>query len=238
MPSDVIGWVVMIAILLFAAAEAANMLGFETLTVLIGQFVVAAWNILFGLVIFAIGLWLSTLAYRMIRNTGTTNAHILATAARVAILVFAGALALRQMGIAESIVNLAFGLMLGAVAVAAAIAFGIGGRGVAADLLERWRGQLREQASRTPPPIPQTGASGLGGRSGMGATGSGTSGMGSTGTMDMGTTSDFSSPPSSGLPPADMPPAPRSSSSLDSDFPTRDRDPNRDDDDMLDVSGV
>lgn len=231
MPSDVIGWVVMIAILLFAAAEAANMLGFETLTVLIGQFVVAAWNILFGLVIFAIGLWLSTVAYRMIRNTGTTNAHILATAARIAILVFAGALALRQMGIAESIVNLAFGLMLGAVAVAAAIAFGIGGRSVAADLLERWRGQLREQASRTPPPIPQTGSTGMGGRSG-------TSGMGSTSTMGTGTTSDFTTPSSSGLPPVDIPPAPRPASGMDSDFPTRDRDPNRDDDDMLDVSSV
>ncbi len=230
MPSDVIGWVVMIAILLFAAAEAANMLGFETLTLLIGQFVVAAWNILFGLVIFAVGLWLSTVAYRMIRNTGATNAHILATAARIAILIFAGALALRQMGIAESIVNLAFGLMLGAVAVAAAIAFGIGGRGVAADLLERWRGQLRDEAHRTPPPIPQTGASG----SGMGGHTTGTTGMGtSTGSSDVITPP----PPSSDLPPTNIPPAPRPSSGT-TDFPTRDRDPDRDDDDMLDVSSV
>lgn len=156
-PSQVVGWIVVIAILLFAAAEAADLLGFETLTLLIGEFIVAAWNILFGLIIFGIGLWLSNVAYNMVRNTGTTNAHILATVARVAILVFAGALALRQMGIAEDIVNLAFGLMLGAVAVAAAIAFGIGGRNVAADLLERWRGQLREEAAKpTPPPPPST----------------------------------------------------------------------------------
>ena len=91
----------MVAILLFAVLQAAQMLGFAALTVLIGQFIVAAWNILFGLVIFGIGLWLSTVAYRMIRNTGTTNAEILATAARVAIIVFAAALALRQMGIGE-----------------------------------------------------------------------------------------------------------------------------------------
>jgi hypothetical protein len=79
-PSDIVGWVVMVAILLFAAMEAAGMLGFAALTVLSGQFIVAAWNILFGLIIFGIGLWLSNVAYRMVRNTGTTNAHILATA--------------------------------------------------------------------------------------------------------------------------------------------------------------
>jgi hypothetical protein len=152
-PSDIVGYIVMVAILLFAAMEAADMLGFETLTTLLSGFVVAAVNILFGLVIFGIGLYLANQAYRLVRNTGTTNAHILAQAARIAILVFSAALALRQMGIAESIVNLAFGLLLGAVAVAAALAFGLGGRDVASRLLDRWRTNLNEEANRpTPPP--------------------------------------------------------------------------------------
>ncbi|RPJ52128.1 MAG: hypothetical protein EHM21_00965 [Chloroflexi bacterium] len=155
-PSDIVGWIVMIAILLFAVLQAAQVLGFAALTVLIGQFIVAAWNILFGLVIFGVGLWLATLVYRAVRNTGTTNAEILASAARIALIVFSAALALRQMGIAEEIVNLAFGLMLGAIAVAAAIAFGIGGRDEAKRLIEQWRGQLRERAARSTP-IPQTG---------------------------------------------------------------------------------
>ena len=58
--------------------------------------------------------------------------------ARVAILVLAGAMSLRQMGLANEIVVLAFGLIVGAVAVAAAIAFGIGGRDVAKRKLEEW----------------------------------------------------------------------------------------------------
>jgi hypothetical protein len=154
-PADIVGYIVMVAILLFAAMEASSMLGFESLTLLLSGFVVAAVNILFGLVIFGIGLFLANQAYRMIYNTGTTNAHILAQAARIAILVFSAALALRQMGIAESIVNLAFGLLLGAIAVAAALAFGLGGRDVAARLLERWRNEIREEANRpTPPPSP------------------------------------------------------------------------------------
>ena len=51
----------------------------------------------------------------------------------IAIIVFVGALALGQMGIADDIVNLAFGLLLGAIAVAVAISFGLGGRDVAAE---------------------------------------------------------------------------------------------------------
>jgi hypothetical protein len=156
-PAEIVGWIVMVSILLFAAMEAANLLGFETLTALIGTFIVAAFNILFGLVIFGLGLWLGNVAYRMIRGTGTANSHILGMAARIAIVVFAGALALRQMGIAQTIVDLAFGLMLGAIAVAAAIAFGIGGREVARQLLERWRVRLQVEAAKPEPPIPQTG---------------------------------------------------------------------------------
>ncbi len=157
-PSDIVGWIVMISILLFAVLQASQMLGFAALTALISSFIVSAWSILFGLIIFGVGLWLSTVVYRMVRGTGTTNADVLATAARIAIIVFAAALALRQMGIAESIVNLAFGLLLGAVAVAAAIAFGIGGRDEAKRVLEQWRGNLRTQAARPGnTPIPTTG---------------------------------------------------------------------------------
>ena len=63
---------------------------------------------------------------------------------RVAILVLAGAMALKQMGLADSIINLAFGLILGAIAVAAAIAFGIGGRDLAREQLEKLRDRAEQ----------------------------------------------------------------------------------------------
>ncbi len=53
-------------------------------------------------------------------------------------MVLAGAMALRQMGLANEIITLAFGLLLGAIAVAAAIAFGIGGRELAGEALKNW----------------------------------------------------------------------------------------------------
>jgi hypothetical protein len=54
-------------------------------------------------------------------------------------------MALQQMGVAPDIVNLAFGLLLGAIAVAIAIAFGLGGRDVAADQLREWLAAFKQR---------------------------------------------------------------------------------------------
>lgn len=142
-PSEIVGYLVTVAIMLFAIMEAANLLGFEILAVLVSNFIVAAGRVLAGLIIFGLGLYFSYLADRVIREAGVSQSNILAPAARVAIIIFSAALALREMGIAESIVNLAFGLLLGAVAVAIALAFGLGGREAAARQLERWRQEIQ-----------------------------------------------------------------------------------------------
>ena len=136
-PSDLAGAVVLIAILLFASMEAASLIGFVTLTALISEFLVFAGQLLVGLVILALGLYIARLAYEAIHGSGMSQAALVAIAARTAIIVLAGAMALRQMGLANSIINLAFGLVLGAIALAAAIAFGIGGRDFAKRQLDR-----------------------------------------------------------------------------------------------------
>jgi hypothetical protein len=51
------------------------------------------------------------------------------------------------MGFANEIVNLGFGLLLGAVALATAIAFGVGGREYAAKRLEEWHGSIKSKES-------------------------------------------------------------------------------------------
>ena len=142
-PSGLVGWVVLVGVMLFAATEAADSLGLEALAVLIAEFTVLAGQILLGLVIFAVGLYLSNLAYSAIKSNSSSQSDMLAVAARVSILVFAGAMALKQMGLADSIVNLAFGLILGAIALAAAIAFGWGGRDVAREQLEKFQDKVQ-----------------------------------------------------------------------------------------------
>lgn len=137
-PAVIAGHVVFVAILLFATIEAAGLLGFVALQALLGSFLVLAGRVLLGLVIFGVGLYLADLAARVIRSSGAANARVLSTAARVAVIVLTGAMALRQMGLANEIINLAFGLLVGAIAVAVAIAFGLGARDTAGRHVEEW----------------------------------------------------------------------------------------------------
>ena len=60
-------------------------------------------------------------------------------------MVLSGAIALRQMGLANEIISLAFGLIIGAIALALALAFGFGGREIAAKELEEWIKSMKEK---------------------------------------------------------------------------------------------
>ncbi len=141
--SQIVGYLAFLGIMLFAVIEASELLGFGILAELISEFLVAAGGMVAGVVIFGFGLYFARIADRVIRGTGGSQAHLLAPVARVAIIVFSSALALRQTGIAEDIVNLAFGIVLGAVAIAGALAFGLGGRDAASKEIETWLKNLR-----------------------------------------------------------------------------------------------
>ncbi len=142
-PSDLAGTVLLTIIMLFASIEAAGLLGFANLAVLLANLLEFTGQLALGLVVFAVGLFLANFAASTIRASGNPQAALLATAARLAILVLSTAIALSQMGIANDIIELAFGLLLGSFAVAAAIAFGLGGRDVAAKQIEEWRDDLK-----------------------------------------------------------------------------------------------
>src|SRR2546426_9921883 len=115
-PVELVGYLVFVAIMLVAATEAARQLGFTVLADLVTRFMIFAGEVVLGLIVFAIGLYLANLAASAVETTGAAHASLLALATRVSIIVLAGAMALRQMGVANDIINLAFGLLLGAVA--------------------------------------------------------------------------------------------------------------------------
>jgi hypothetical protein len=146
-PSEIVGYLVLVAIMLLASIEALRLLGFGSVAGLVTQFTAFAGQVVLGLIIFAIGLYLSNLAAKTVQASGAAQAGLLALAARVSILVLAGAMALRQMGLANEIINLAFGLLLGAIAVAVALAFGLGGREIAARELEKWLQSAKSKKS-------------------------------------------------------------------------------------------
>jgi hypothetical protein len=144
-PSAIVGYLVIAGIILFAAIEASGLLGFTILVDLVAKFMVFAGRIIVGLIIFGVGLYLANLAARAIQAGETPQAGLLAMVARVAILALTGAMALRHMGLANEIIYTAFALLLGAAAVAAAIAFGIGGREIAARQLEEWKKSIQSE---------------------------------------------------------------------------------------------
>ena len=143
-PSEFVGIVVQVGILLFAVVAATDVLGIPALTAIVSGIVLVAGRVLSGLVVFAIGLYLANLAFSLIASSGTRQARLLGQTARIAIIAFVSALALQQMGIGSDIVNLAFGLLLGAIAVGIALAFGLGGREIAADQIREWLASFKQ----------------------------------------------------------------------------------------------
>lgn len=144
-PSQIVGIIVLVGIMLFAAVAAINVLQIDALTALVSGIVVISGRILAGLIVFAIGLYLANLAFSLITSSGGRQSRILGQVARVSIIALVSAMALQQMGIASDIVNLAFGLLVGAIAVAIALAFGLGGRDVAAEQLREWLASFRNK---------------------------------------------------------------------------------------------
>lgn len=146
-PSAQAGHLVLIVVLLFAGIEAANLMGFSMLAGLTRDFVTWGGHVLLGLVVFGFGLLLANWVAGVVRASDSAQAPLLSLAARVAILLLAGAMALRQMDLANDIINLAFGLAIGGVAVAVALAFGLGGREAAARVLDDWRQKMANNAN-------------------------------------------------------------------------------------------
>jgi ABC-type multidrug transport system fused ATPase/permease subunit len=138
-PSRMIGVAVLIGILLFASVEAANRLEFTAMSEMLARVLGMATQVLFGALIIALGVLLANILSAMAaRNASGSSSEILSVFVRWGVIILATAVGLSAMGIANNIITLAFGLILGAVSVAVAIAFGIGGRDAAKKMLARW----------------------------------------------------------------------------------------------------
>jgi len=148
--SDMVGVLLLTAIMLFAVIEALSLIGFTSLASLVATFLVFASRVLFGVVVIGLGMFLAKIVANAIKSANPPNAVLLAGIARAAILVLAFAMGLEQMDVGEDIISLAFGLSLGAIAVAAAISFGFGGREVAAELVAGWSKKLPSSGAKAP----------------------------------------------------------------------------------------
>jgi hypothetical protein len=152
--SVLIGRLILLVIMILATIEAASLLHFTAVAALLSAFLVLLGQVLLGLLVLAVGLYLANMLARVVAASGAPRADLLAMITRVAVIALAVPMALKQIGLGDEIVVLAFGLLLGgtvlALAVAFGVSFGIGGRHAAEDLVTEWRGQLPQVVGALP----------------------------------------------------------------------------------------
>lgn len=163
--SEILGLATQLAIILLAVAQALDNLQLDTWSVYVNQFLAYMLkNVLVALVVVGVGFGIGNYVRDVIKSRRGEDEDVgrwLGEFARYFVLVFAFTMAVRQLEVAEDFVLISFGLLFGALCLAAALAFGLGGRDVAGDIVKRRYEAARRKlgdtpAPRTGPPAPPT----------------------------------------------------------------------------------
>ncbi|MEG2926307.1 MAG: mechanosensitive ion channel [Glutamicibacter sp.] len=149
--SGIIAGIVKIAIVLFFGVMAAQMLNFPAITNILNEILALGGKILFGAAIIAAGFVIANVIGRFL---GDTTASKIIRYTAIALFV---AMGLKYMGIADSIINMAFGAIVIGAALAAALAFGLGGRDAAARTLKKMEAQQTTNGPDSTPPASSPG---------------------------------------------------------------------------------
>ena len=134
-PTRLVGGAIMFFSMLTATTAAVNTLGIDVISTIFAKVLEFGGGILIGSVILIVGYTLSSIAYNKLSESTSDG---IASVTRFAILGLVLAMGLKAMGLADNIVNMAFGFTIGAVAIAAAIAFGLGGQDAAKFVANNW----------------------------------------------------------------------------------------------------
>ncbi|PLS07971.1 mechanosensitive ion channel [Neobacillus cucumis] len=136
--SQVVGLLVKIVVVLLFAVEALQIVHLDFLVTLATGVIAYLPMLLAAILILGVGLYLGHLIERVLQNVIKNNySRTLAAIAKYTIFAIAVFMALDQLGVAHSIVNAAFILVLGGLALAFGLAFGLGGKAFAAKYLEK-----------------------------------------------------------------------------------------------------
>ncbi|MGI9040699.1 MAG: mechanosensitive ion channel family protein [Gemmatimonadales bacterium] len=135
---------------LITLVVAFDMLGLPAVSSVLQQLLLWLPNLVVGLVVLVIGGLAANAVSRLVRGAtaqaGFTNPDVLAGVAKVAVWSLAVVVAVNQLGIATTLINTLWIGVVGALALACGLAFGLGGRDRAAQLLDQW-GRRAEEAS-------------------------------------------------------------------------------------------
>ena len=144
-PSALIGRIAFWLIFIAAISIAVDVLGIQALEDFVGTVWAYVPNLIAAFLIFLVAAAIAAGVGALVSRTmgDTTTGKVIATVVPVLIMAVAGFMILDQLKIAETIVTITYAALIGAIALGCALAFGLGGRDVAARMLE---GRLREGA--------------------------------------------------------------------------------------------
>lgn len=141
--TKIISNIVYAFIVLFGLITAFEKLGFERLNEILYSMLNIAGNVIFGLIILMIGVWIANIAANNL--TKKDGNGFIGSIVRVAIIAVFLAMGLRTMGIANSIINLAFGITLGTIALTIILSFGLGGKEAGGEQMKRILEKFRKK---------------------------------------------------------------------------------------------
>lgn len=150
-PSRLVANIAFIAVMLAAAIEAAQQLGGGTVAIFLAQVTELGGKVIFGTLIIVTGIFLARIIAGLV-GSSTGEGSYAEEIVKYAIIALFTAIGLTFMGLADQIIILAFGLILGSAAVAVALAFGLGGRDAAARMLNRYVDEGHAPRPRAPRP--------------------------------------------------------------------------------------
>jgi small-conductance mechanosensitive channel len=134
-PATILGKLVFWFVFVIAIVMATDALGISQVSAVLSQLIAYIPNVIAAVLILVLAALLAQFVAGLVR--GATGVELLGTVAQAAIIVYAVFAALTQLGIAVELTAPTFLIVLGAVALAASIAFGWGARNVAQDIVER-----------------------------------------------------------------------------------------------------
>lgn len=140
-PADIGGVVVAAVIVLLFLRQALETMGLDGLAAMFDSLIGYLPDVLVAAVVLAAGMWAGGWAKeRLAEVTGDTEDRLVKALPSIvhgAIVVIAAMVALQQLGVGNQIIAIAFSLLLGALCLALALAFGLGGREVAGEILAK-----------------------------------------------------------------------------------------------------
>ncbi len=141
-PSEIVGSLTYWFIMLLTLVASLDALGLPIASDILNEIFLYIPNVIAAVLVLILGIFLgsllSTFIQTAVANAGFSNPESMGNIALYAVIFFSGTIALSQLGVGSEIVTAAFILAFGGFSLACGLAFGLGGKDVAAEYLQKW----------------------------------------------------------------------------------------------------